>query len=72
VVAPAAIVHSPDPYNAWSVPDNFQNCCYRDNAFRSLMQAVDGGTDAAPSPHARPGYTKTRGLLDASLRKWMR
>jgi hypothetical protein len=36
------------------------------------MQAVDGGTDAAPSPHARPGYTKTRGLLDASLRKWMR
>ncbi|MGN6789288.1 MAG: hypothetical protein ACTHJP_07150, partial [Rhodanobacteraceae bacterium] len=38
--------------------------------FRSLMQAVDGGADAAPSPDAQSGYTKLSGMLDTSLQKW--
>jgi hypothetical protein len=71
VVAAAAIVHSPNPYNAWSFPpDNVRNFRYLHGAFRSLMQAVDGGADAAPSPDAQNGYTKLSGLLDASLQKW--
>jgi hypothetical protein len=71
VVAAAAIVHAPNPYNAWSFPpDNVQNFGYLEGAFRSLAQAVDGGADAAPSPDARNGYTKLSGLLDASLQKW--
>jgi photosystem II stability/assembly factor-like uncharacterized protein len=71
VVAAAAIVHSPNPYNAWSMPpDNIQNFNYLGSAFDSLMQAVDGGADAAPSPDAQNGYTKLSGMLDASLQKW--
>jgi hypothetical protein len=71
VVAAAAIVHSPNPYNAWSMPpDNIQNFNYLGSAFDSLMQAVDGGADAAPSPDAQNGYTKLSSMLDASLQKW--
>jgi hypothetical protein len=71
VVAAGDIVHSPNPYNAWaSPPNNVQNFRYLDTALRSLMQAVDGGADAAPSPDARDGYTKLSGMLDASLQKW--
>jgi hypothetical protein len=71
VIAAADIVHSPNPYNAWaSPPNNVQNFRYLDTALRSLMQAVDGGADAAPSPDAREGYTKLSGMLDASLQKW--
>jgi hypothetical protein len=51
-------------------PDNVQNFRYLGSALRSLMQAVDGGADAAPSPDARDGYTKLSGMLDASLQKW--
>jgi hypothetical protein len=71
VVAAADIVHSPNPYNAWTMPPNHvQNFRFLGRAFRSLMQAVDGGADAAPSPDARAGYTKLSGMLDASLQKW--
>ncbi|HET9818357.1 MAG TPA: hypothetical protein VFP92_04230, partial [Rhodanobacteraceae bacterium] len=71
VVAAGNIVDSPNPYNAWTIPpDNVQNFRYLDSAFGSLMQAVDGGADAAPSPDARAGYTKLSGMLDASLQKW--
>jgi hypothetical protein len=71
VVAAGNIVDSPNPYNAWTFPpDNVQNFRYLGSAFRSLMQAVDGGADAAPSPDAQSGYTKLSGMLDASLQKW--
>jgi hypothetical protein len=71
VIAAGDIVHSPNPYNAWTVPpNNVQNFRYLDGALRSLMQAVDGGADAAPSPDARDGYTKLSGMLDAALQKW--
>src|SRR5690348_6302486 len=71
VVAAADIAEAPNPYNAWTFPpNNVQNFRYLGGAFRSLMQAVDGGADAAPSPDARAGYTKLSGMLDASLQKW--
>jgi hypothetical protein len=71
VVAAGNIVNSPNPYNAWTIPpDNVQNFRYLGTALGSLMQAVDGGADAAPSPDARDGYTKLSGMLDASLQKW--
>jgi len=71
VVAAADITEAPNPYNAWTFPpNNVQNFRYLGGAFRSLMQAVDGGADAAPSPDARDGYTKLSGMLDASLQKW--
>ncbi|HEX5425439.1 MAG TPA: hypothetical protein VFW94_17955, partial [Candidatus Acidoferrales bacterium] len=71
VVAAADIAEAPNPYNAWSVPpDNVQNFRYLDTALGSLMQAVDGGADAAPSPDAQNGYTKLSGMLDVSLQKW--
>jgi len=71
VVAAADITEAPNPYNAWTFPpNNVQNFRYLGGAFRSLMQAVDGGADAAPSPDARNGYTKLSGMLDASLQKW--
>ena len=71
VVAAAHITEAPNPYNAWTFPpDDVQNFGYLVGAFRSLMQAVDGGADAAPSPDARAGYTKLSGMLDASLQKW--
>jgi len=71
VVAVADITEAPNPYNAWSFPpNNVQNFRYLGSAFGSLMQAVDGGADAAPSPDARDGYTKLSGMLDASLQKW--
>ena len=64
------IVHAPNPYNAGTFPpDNVQNFRYLGSAFRSLMQAVDGGADAAPSNDARAGYIKLSGMLDASLQK---
>jgi hypothetical protein len=71
VVAAADIKEAPNPYNAWTAPpDNVQNFGYLGGAFRSLVQAIDGGADAAPSPDARAGYTKLSGMLDASLQKW--
>jgi photosystem II stability/assembly factor-like uncharacterized protein len=71
VVAAADITEAPNPYNAWTFPpNNVQNFRYLGGAFRSLMQAVDGGADAAPSPDAQTGYTKLSGMLDASLQKW--
>jgi len=71
VVAAADITEAPNPYNAWTFPpNNVQNFRYLGGAFRSLMQAVDGGADAAPSPDAQAGYTKLSGMLDASLQKW--
>ncbi|HJP97360.1 MAG TPA: hypothetical protein VJ862_02250 [Rhodanobacteraceae bacterium] len=71
VVAAADIAEAPNPYNAWAFPpNNVQNFRYLGGAFRSLMQAVDGGADAAPSPDAQAGYIKLSGLLDASLQKW--
>jgi hypothetical protein len=71
VMAAADIAEAPNPYNAWSFPpDNIRNFRYLDSAFDSLMQAVDGGADAAPSPDARAGYAKLSGMLDASLQKW--
>jgi hypothetical protein len=71
VMAAADIAEAPNPSNAWAFPpNNVQNFRYLGGAFRSLMQAVDGGADAAPSPDARDGYAKLSGLLDASLQKW--
>jgi photosystem II stability/assembly factor-like uncharacterized protein len=71
VTAVAHIVEVPNPFNAWSMPpDNVQNFSYLTGAFASLMQAVDGGADAAPSADARTGYAKLGGLLGASLQKW--
>jgi len=71
VVVAADITEAPNPYNAWTFPPNsVQNFRYLGGAFRSLMQAVDGGADAAPSPDAQAGYTKLSGMLDASLQKW--
>lgn len=71
VVAAADISESPNPYNAWTIPpNNVQSFGYLGGAFRSLMQAVDGGADAAPSLDAQNGYAKLSGLLDASLQKW--
>jgi len=70
-MAAADIAEAPNPYNAWAFPpNNVQNFRYLGGAFRSLMQAVDGGADAAPSSDARDGYTKLSGMLDASLQKW--
>jgi hypothetical protein len=71
VVAAADISKATNPYNAWTIPpNNVQTFGYLVGALRSLMQAVDGGADAAPSPDAQSGYTKLSGLLDASLQKW--
>jgi hypothetical protein len=71
VVAAADISKATNPYNAWTIPpNNVQSFGYLVGALRSLMQAVDGGADAAPSPDARDGYTKLSGMLDASLQKW--
>ncbi|MBS0383486.1 MAG: hypothetical protein JSR56_13750 [Proteobacteria bacterium] len=71
VVAAANIVKVSNPYNAWTrPPDNTQNFLYLNAAFGTLMQAVDGGADAAPSPDARTGYAKLSAMLNASLAKW--
>jgi hypothetical protein len=71
VVAAADISEATNPYNAWTIPpNNVQTFGYLVGALRSLMQAVDGGADAAPAPDARDFYTKLSGMLDASLQKW--
>lgn len=71
VVAAAHIIDVTNPYNAWTMPpDNTQNFTFLDMSLGSLMRAVDGGADAAPSPDARNGYAKLSGMLDASLQKW--
>ncbi|HEU4858119.1 MAG TPA: hypothetical protein VFS86_12570 [Rhodanobacteraceae bacterium] len=71
VVAAAHIIDAPNPYNAWSMPpDNTRNFMFLDTSLTSLMQAVDGGSDAAPSADAQAGYTRLTGMLDAALRKW--
>jgi hypothetical protein len=41
-----------------------------DGAIGSLMQAVDGGADAAPSPDARAGYAALSSKLDGVLAGW--
>jgi photosystem II stability/assembly factor-like uncharacterized protein len=71
VVAAAHIIDAPNPYNAWSMPpDNTRNFMFLDTSLTSLMQAVDGGSDAAPSADAQAGYTRLTGMLDAALQKW--
>ncbi|MDE2226118.1 MAG: hypothetical protein KGJ46_12670, partial [Xanthomonadaceae bacterium] len=71
VVAAAHIVEVANPYNAWTMPpDNTQNFMFLGMSLHSLMQAVDGGADAAPSADAQAGYTRLSGMLDASLQKW--
>jgi hypothetical protein len=47
--------------------DNFH---FMDGAIGSLMQAVDGGADAAPSPDARAGYAALSSKLDGVLAGW--
>ena len=67
----AHIVDVPNHFNAWSMPPgNVRNFGYLTTAFGSLMQAVDGGADAAPSADARAGYAKLASILDASLQQW--
>jgi photosystem II stability/assembly factor-like uncharacterized protein len=71
VVAAGDIVHAGNPYNVWTMPpDNTQNFRFLDEAFGSLMRAVDGGADAAPSPDSQEGYDKLSDMLDAALQKW--
>jgi photosystem II stability/assembly factor-like uncharacterized protein len=71
VVALAGITEAPNHYNAWTMaPPGTENFHFLDGAIGSLMQAVDGGADAAPSPDARAGYAALSSQLEAVLAKW--
>jgi len=71
VVALAGITEAPNHFNAWTMaPPGTDNFHFLDGAIGSLMQAVDGGADAAPSPDARAGYATLNMRLDAVLENW--
>jgi len=71
VVALAGITEAPNHFNAWTMaPSGTDNFHFLDGAIGSLMQAVDGGADAAPSPDARAGYAALNRRLDAVLENW--
>jgi photosystem II stability/assembly factor-like uncharacterized protein len=71
VVALGGIFDAPNHYNAWTqAPAGTDNFFFLDRSLGALMQAVDGGADAAPSPDARAGYAALSAKLDATLRQW--
>src|SRR5690348_11400908 len=71
VVAIAGITEAPNHFNAWTMgPSGTENFHFMDGALGSLMQAVDGGADAAPSPDARAGYAALSSKLDGVLASW--
>ncbi|HEX6612408.1 MAG TPA: hypothetical protein VF022_00895, partial [Rhodanobacteraceae bacterium] len=71
VVALAGITETPNHFNAWAMaPAGTGNFHFLDGAIGSLMQAVDGGADAAPSPDARAGYAALSSKLDGVLADW--
>src|SRR6185312_12983328 len=71
VVALAGITEAPNHFNAWTMaPAGTDNFHFMDGAIGSLMQAVDGGADAAPSPDARAGYAALSSKLDGVLAGW--
>src|SRR5690348_13884889 len=71
VVALAGITEAPNHFNAWTMaPPGTDNFHFMDGAIGSLIQAVDGGADAAPSPDARAGYAALNVRLDAVLKNW--
>jgi hypothetical protein len=71
VVALAGITETPNHFNAWAMaPPGTDNFHFLDGAIGSLMQAVDGGADAAPSPDARAGYAALSSKLDGVLADW--
>ncbi len=71
VVALAHLDTTTNPYNAWTrQPGNVHNFAYLDGALGSLMNAVDGDADAAPSADARAGHAELARILDAALAQW--
>ena len=71
VVAIGGIFDAPNHYNAWTAaPAGTDNFFFLDRSLGALMQAVDGGADAAPSPDARAGHAALGGKLDAALQQW--
>ncbi|HJU08379.1 MAG TPA: hypothetical protein VJ727_07865 [Rhodanobacteraceae bacterium] len=71
VVTMGGILEAPNHYNAWTMaPPGTDNFHFLDGAIGTLMQAVDGGADAAPSPDARAGYAALSSKLDATLAQW--
>ncbi len=71
VVTMGGILEAPNHYNAWTMaPAGTDNFHFLDGAISALMQAVDGGADAAPSPDARAGYAALSSKLDATLAQW--
>ncbi|HET6912059.1 MAG TPA: hypothetical protein VFH71_01815 [Rhodanobacteraceae bacterium] len=71
VAALAGITEASNRYNAWTMaPPGTDNFHFLDGAIGSLMQAVDGGADAAPSPDARAGYAALSSKLDNVLAQW--
>jgi hypothetical protein len=71
VVAIGGITEAPNHFNAWTMaPAGTDNLHFLGGAIGSLMQAVDGGADAAPSPDARAGYAALSSKLDGVLADW--
>ncbi len=71
VVRMGGILEAPNHYNAWTMaPPGTDNFHFLDGAIGALMQAVDGGADAAPSPDARAGYAALSSKLDGVLSSW--
>src|SRR5690348_17698843 len=71
VSAIAGMTEATNHFNTWTLaPPGTDNFHFLDGAIGSLMRAVDGGADAAPSPDARAGYATLNMRLDAVLENW--
>ncbi|MGH8213389.1 MAG: WD40/YVTN/BNR-like repeat-containing protein [Rhodanobacteraceae bacterium] len=71
VVAIGGIFDAPNHYNAWTqAPTGTDNFFFLDRSLGALMQAVDGGADAAPSPDARAGCAALDAKLGMALQQW--
>jgi hypothetical protein len=71
VVAIGGIFDAPNHYNAWTqAPAGTDNFYFLERSLDALMQAVDGGADAAPSPDAHAGYSALSAKLGVAMRQW--
>ncbi|GAP65552.1 hypothetical protein MBSD_n0842 [Mizugakiibacter sediminis] len=69
--AASGLVDAPNPHNAWAMPPtDTTSFRFLAEALTQLMNAVDGGADAAPSPDAQAGYAALTAKLDGALAAW--